>query len=183
MMNPSLSRILRTAVGLAAAAAVGVVLSSLFVCTPASAMHHEKASTKVEAKGLSIENARAMATRPGQPNGGAFIEVQNTGPAADRLVGFSLPSSIAKRGELHTMATVDGMMRMREVPGFDIPAGGRLVLQPGADHLMLMNIQKPLQAGDTFDITLRFEKAGEVKVPVKVMDMQMNHGGHGGMKH
>lgn len=176
--RPLLARLLRNGLGLAAAAAVGIALSSALVCSPAGAT-----SPAVVAKGLSIEKARAMPTRPGQPNGGAFIEVQNTGGTADRLVGFSLPSSIAKRGELHTMETVDGMMRMREVPGFEIPAGGRLVLKPGADHLMLMNIQQPLQPGQTFDVTLKFEKAGEVKVPVQVMEMGGHGGGHGHMKH
>jgi copper(I)-binding protein len=33
---------------------------------------------------------------------------------------------------------------------------------------MLMGLKAPLKAGDTFPMTLRFEKAGEVVVKVKV---------------
>lgn len=135
---------------------------------------------------LEIDHARAMATRPGQPNGGAFIEVENKGSQPDRLIAVSFPKDVATRGELHTMKHEDGKMTMREVPGFDIPAGGKLVLKPGGDHLMLIGIQKPLAAGQSVPATLKFEKAGEVKVDLQVEAMKPHAGhdeGHHGSKH
>ena len=41
-------------------------------------------------------------------------------------------------------------------------------LKPGAYHLMLVGLKAPLKAGDTFPMTLKFEKAGEVVVTVNV---------------
>jgi copper(I)-binding protein len=60
-------------------------------------------------------------------------------------------------------------MRMRPVEGgLAIPADGRVVLQPGGLHLMFMEINAPLVAGTTFPVTLRFAKAGEIKVEFNV---------------
>lgn len=155
------------------------------------------ASDSVKLGSLEIEHARAVATRPGQPNGAAFIEVENKGAQADRLIAVSFPKDLVSRGELHTMKHDGGKMIMREVPGFDIPAGGKLVLQPGGNHLMLMGIQKPLAEGATIPATLKFEKAGEITLQLKVVGMKPHKGhddshhgstkGHGdkphGMKH
>ena len=41
-------------------------------------------------------------------------------------------------------------------------------LKPGSLHVMLMKLNRDLKAGDTFNLTLKYEKAGEVPVQVKV---------------
>src|SRR5690606_17917768 len=43
---------------------------------------------------------------------------------------------------------VDGVSRMREVPGLPVAAGGVVELRPGGLHLMLMRPVSPLAAGD-----------------------------------
>ena len=45
------------------------------------------------------------------------------------------------------------------------------MLQPGAYHVMLTDLKRPLQAGDTFPLTLGFEKAGSIEVSVVVESM------------
>jgi copper(I)-binding protein len=60
------------------------------------------------------------------------------------------------------------VMRMRQVDAIDVPAGQAVELKPGSFHLMLMGLKAPLKAGDRFPLTLKFEKAGEVKVDVAV---------------
>jgi len=52
----------------------------------------------------------------------------------------------------------------------DIPAKGELKLTPGAYHIMLIGLNRPLVAGDMLPIKLKFEKAGEVTVQAKVKD-------------
>ena len=47
-------------------------------------------------------------------------------------------------------------------------AGGSVELKPGGMHLMFIGLKAPLRNGDTFPMTLRFEKAGEVVVTVNV---------------
>jgi periplasmic copper chaperone A len=60
------------------------------------------------------------------------------------------------------------VFRMREVKGYDIPAKGSFELKPGGAHLMLMNIKAPFKDGDRIPLTLKFAKAGEVKVELSV---------------
>ena len=146
----------------------------------------------IQVGSLKIEHGYAMETRPGQPNGGAFIEVENRGKRVERLLSVTFPKTVSERGELHTMKHENGKMIMREVPKFEIPAGGKLKLQPGGDHLMLIGIKEPLKAGSTVKATLQFENAGKVEVDLAVKargDIKKHghdeghHGGQGPMKH
>ena len=41
-------------------------------------------------------------------------------------------------------------------------------LKPGGLHIMFIGLKAPLKAGDSFPMKLKFEKAGEVTVEVKV---------------
>jgi len=117
---------------------------------------------------LKIEGGWARATPPSAPTGAAYFTVLNSGPA-DRLIGVSTPA--AAKAEIHEMATGANMvMTMRPLKdGAAVPAKGRLALAPGGAHVMLMRLKAPLKAGDTLPLTLRFQRAGEIKVvlPVK----------------
>jgi copper(I)-binding protein len=59
--------------------------------------------------------------------------------------------------ELHEMAMKDGAMVMQaKQGGITIRANSRHVLEPGGDHLMLMNLAKPVRPGDELAFTLTF---------------------------
>ena len=77
-------------------------------------------------------------------------------------------TAVAKSVELHTMSMEGDVMKMRQLDAIELPKGAMVELKPGGLHLMLMGLKAPLKAGDTFPMTLRFEKAGEVVVTVKV---------------
>ena len=69
-------------------------------------------------------------------------------------------------------------------PGFASP----LLFKPGGYHVMIMGVKNPpLKQGDTFPLTLTFEKAGDVTVTVMVAKqgggMGHEHKGHGQMDH
>lgn len=116
---------------------------------------------------VQVAASFARATVPQQQSAGAYVTLENRGKDNDRLVAASTP--VAKNVELHTMALDGNVMRMRQVDAIDVPAGGRVEMKPGEGfHLMLMGLQKPLAAGDSFPITLQFEKAGKVEVKVGV---------------
>lgn len=119
---------------------------------------------------LEIGHPYARATVPGQPAAGAYLSIENKGPAADRLVGVSSP--VSKSGEIHTMAMEGNLMKMREVDGgLEIKPGQKIAMQPGNGyHIMLMGLSKPLQAGEKLPLTLTFEKAGKIEVTVNVQD-------------
>ena len=60
------------------------------------------------------------------------------------------------------------VMRMRPLATIDLPAGQAVVLKPGAVHIMLVGLKQPLRAGESFPLTLEFEKAGRREVNVVV---------------
>jgi hypothetical protein len=111
-----------------------------------------------------IEDPWARPTVAGQAAGGGFLKI--TSATADRLVGASAP--VSKTVELHTMQMDGDVMRMRQVPAIELPAGRSVELKPGGLHVMFIGLNQPLQEGASFPLTLRFEKAGEVTVDMKV---------------
>ena len=115
---------------------------------------------------LEIEKPWARATTPGAAIGGGYLVIRNKGAAADRLVGVSSPASA--RVEIHEMTMEKDVMRMREVKGVDVPAKKSVELKPGGYHLMLIELKAPLKPGEKVPVTLRFEKAGEVKAELAV---------------
>lgn len=131
---------------------------------------------------VRVESPYARATVPGQPAGGGYLKVTNMGKEADRLLAVS--ADVSKSVELHSMSMEGDVMRMRQVDGIDVPAGGSVELKPGGLHIMFIGLKGPLKAGDTFPATLKFAKAGEVKVTVQVNAASAatapahDHGGH-----
>lgn len=115
---------------------------------------------------VKVEGAWARPTVNGQAGGGGFLTV-NGGASADRLLSAS--AGVSKLVELHTMELDGSIMRMRQIDAVDIPAGRRVELKPGGLHVMFIGLTRTLKAGDRFALTLRFEKAGEVKVDMTVM--------------
>lgn len=115
---------------------------------------------------LSIDDAWARTGQPGQVSA-AYFEVKNKG-AADKIV--SANCDCAKATELHDVKMVDGAMKMVPVSGMEVPANGELKLKPGSYHIMLIGLNRPLTAGETLPIKVKFEKAGEVTLNAKVKD-------------
>lgn len=104
---------------------------------------------------------------------GGFLKITNTGTVSDRLIGGSAP--FAKAFELHEMAVVDGVMKMRELAkGLEIKPGETVELKPGSFHVMYMDITQRPKAGEKVKTTLKFEKAGEVTIDVPVVAAGQN---------
>ncbi len=100
-------------------------------------------------------------------SGAVFFEIENHQDADDRLI--SAASDVADLVQLHTHKEEGGVMKMVHVPeGFVVPALGAHRLQRGGDHVMLMGLKSELKNGDVIDLTLTFEKAGEVTVQAVV---------------
>ncbi len=114
---------------------------------------------------VEVTEAWARATTSSARSGGAFLTLKATG-AADRVVSASSP--VAEKVELHETIRDGNVMRMREVPQLLVPAGEKVVLQPGGQHIMLIGLKKPLNRGESFPVTITFEKAPAVTVTVTV---------------
>lgn len=136
---------------------------------------------------IKISAPWSRATPDAAKVAGGFMTIENTGNESDFLIGGSLVRS--GRVEIHEMAVVNDVMRMRELPkGLEIKPGQKVTLKPGSYHVMFMELKKPLKEGDAVEGTLAFKKAGTVTVSYKVGAMgakaggHMGHGGHQ-MKH
>jgi len=116
---------------------------------------------------IAIEDAYARASGMMATAGAAFFMIKNTGDEDDRLVAAE--SDISKKVELHTHIEDGDIMRMVEVEeGFPVPAGGMHMLKRGADHVMFMGLNAPMEQGDIVNVTLVFEKAGRIDVEIPV---------------
>ena len=126
---------------------------------------------------IKIENAWSRATPPGAKIAAGYMTIRNASKTADKLLSVSSPA--AEKVETHVTVKDGDIFRMREVKGYDVPAGGAFELKPGGAHLMLVNVRAPLKEGDKVPLTLRFERAGEVKTELNVGRLTgAGHSGH-----
>jgi hypothetical protein len=137
---------------------------------------------------ITVEQPWARATPSGAQTGALYMTIDNKSGTADRLTGAS--SNVADKLQIHEMSVVNGVMQMRELAdGLPVPADGSVVLKPGSYHVMLIGLKQPLTVGETFPVTLKFEKAGTISVTVPVQAMgagnmgaMQDKGGMGGMQ-
>jgi copper(I)-binding protein len=129
---------------------------------------------------LKIHHPWARATPKGAPVGGGYLTITNTGTTPDRLVGGS--TEVSKGFEIHEMSMDNNVMKMRMMPnGLEIKPGETVTLKPSGYHIMFTGLKAPLIQGEHVDATLKFEKAGEVKVFFLVGSIgQMSPGDKGG---
>ncbi len=116
---------------------------------------------------IEIEQAWSRATAPGATTAAGYMKIVNKSGAPDRLVGVRSP--LASSVETHVTKKEGDIMKMRPVSGYDVPAGGSFRLKPGGAHLMFVGIRRPFKEGERIPATLRFEKAGDVKVDFEVL--------------
>lgn len=97
---------------------------------------------------------------------GVFGTLTNT--SDDDLHLTAVQSELAGLTELHV--TVDdgagGRIMQRTDDGFTVPVGGEHVLEPGGDHLMLMQLTRPIETGEDVELTLVLEDGEEITVTV-----------------
>ena len=90
-----------------------------------------------------------------------FGVIKNPTDAPITIVAAYSPHS--PMDQLHEVVMKDGASVMQQKRnGFTIPAGGSLVLQPGGNHIMLMNLAKPVAAGDMVSVTLTTSTGAQV---------------------
>jgi copper(I)-binding protein len=124
------------------------------------------------AQSVTVNNAWARATVPGQKAAGVFMTLSS--PVGSRLTSASSP--VAAFGQVHEMRMEGDIMKMRALKdGLEIPAGKSVELKPGGYHVMLMDLKNPLMKDTTIPVTLVFvdangmESKTELTVPVNAM--------------
>lgn len=131
---------------------------ALMLTIPLAACQQQPAAPEIKA-------VWARDTIGSTANAAAFMTIRS--PTADRLLGASTP--VAKKTDLMTMAGGSSAMEMTYVQAIDLPANQPVSLNPAGLHVWLAELNQPLKAGQSFPLTLKFEKAGERQVTVSVI--------------
>jgi periplasmic copper chaperone A len=116
---------------------------------------------------IHVAQAWSRPTPPVGATGAAYLTITNTGNKADRLQGASTPTAVS--AEINETRRIEGVAQMRRLESLEIPPG-QTVLAPGALHIMLLDLVRPLKAGAEYPLTLDFRDAGAVTVQVQVRE-------------
>lgn len=111
---------------------------------------------------IEVKSAVIYATPPNAKNGGAFMEISNLTDKEVALVGAE--SNVSKVTEIHTHIEENGMKKMIQVPELKIAPKSAIILKRGGDHVMLIDLYKPLKAGDRVNIKLIFSNKETINV-------------------
>lgn len=114
---------------------------------------------------LEVKDAWARDTVGMTANAAVYMTILS--PTPDRLIAASAPG--AKKTDLMTMEGGSGAMGMKYLQAIDIPADKPVSLNPTGLHVWLAGLNQPLKAGQSFPLTLAFEKAGERQVTVSII--------------
>lgn len=118
---------------------------------------------------IEVVGPWARSTVAGQTGTAAYLTIANFGNGDDRLL--SVEARPPMRASLHSSTIEGGIARMRPLEaGLAIPARRPVTLAPGGAHLMITGLPKPLEPGQTVELTLKFEKSGRRAVPFRVLD-------------
>lgn len=182
----------RTAVAAAAALALVLGASACSEDTSTSADSTTATGTAVpmteqpndggesEAAVVVFQNGWAKATDEDMT--GAFGTVRNTGDVEIRITGVT--SELTDRVEMHEMVPGGtGMMMQPKEGGFVIPAGGELVLEPGKEHIMLMDLTAPITTGQVIELVLNFDDGTKQDITVTARDFQGGQEEYSGNAH
>lgn len=134
---------------------------------------------------LAVRDAWLRATVPAQTVAGAFMQL--TSSVDTRLIEASSPA--ARVVEIHEMAMEGNMMKMRQIPGLDLPAGKPVMLRPGGYHLMLIDLKGQLKDGEAVPFTLVIQgrdgrrETVEIRAQVRPITAMGPAPGHGAPGH
>jgi copper(I)-binding protein len=101
----------------------------------------------------------------GTGNAAVFMTIASR--SGDRLLAASTPA--AAKTDLMTMRGGSDGMEMAYLKSIAVPAGQTVRLDPTGLHVWLEGLKQPLAAGQTFPLSLTFEKAGRRDVTVTVI--------------
>ena len=129
----------------------------------------DKSANNAQIHDVKITDAWVRASAPGQSVGAAYMTL--TSPQDSTLIYVETP--VADSAEIHSMSMDNGVMKMRMLEELTLKASTPETLAPGGFHLMLMDLKKPLKAGESVNVRLCFkDKNGKitdqnVTLPVK----------------
>ncbi|KUI28438.1 copper chaperone PCu(A)C [Mycobacterium sp. GA-2829] len=137
-------------------------------------------AAREDAAAVEVRDAWVKAAETGMT--AAFAQLRNSADREVRVV--SAATTAAARVELHEVVGESAPRMQPKAGGFVLPAGGATELNPGGDHLMLMELTGPLPPGSDVEITLTFGDGSTLPMTAQVREFagagEQYDGGHHG---
>lgn len=143
-----------------------VISAASFSSVYAHQSEHKQHKAQEMQQEMMIHGAWSRALPPVATNGAAYLMVHNNSKIADKLIAVSSP--IAKTAMLHQSVSRDGHITMEHQSSIVIDANDMVMFKPGGYHVMLMGLKRPLVSGQSFELTLTFENAGDITTTVMI---------------
>ncbi len=121
--------------------------------------------TAPAAEGVEVRDAW---TRPAAQGGNGAVYFVIHSAAAEELIRVS--SDVAEAVEMHESTTNGDVMEMRQLQSVTLRAGKEVLFEPGGPHIMLVNLEQDLKAGDEIEVTLHFKNYQDLPLHVPVQD-------------
>ncbi|WP_420393425.1 copper chaperone PCu(A)C [Acuticoccus sp.] len=145
--------------------------------TTAALAHHD--GEVVEANGMRASHAHTDAPAATAHGIYVYMTIENLSDAPDRLLGATVPFAQPARFEASVIDSA-GNLSITAVSAVNIAPGQTLTLQPGGLRLVFDDVQRRLEPGELFPVTLRFEGAGTLKL---IGEVERDEDGHAGDEH
>lgn len=140
----------------------------------------ESTDSGTEASSLALADGYCRAKETDSDMTACFGTLTNSSDSDITVESFTAPDLDGAVTELHEV--VDGQMRRKE-GGFTIAANGSYELAPGGEHLMVLNYQEPLQAGDTLTFNLILSDGSEIATEFPVREQPSGEEDYAGGEH
>jgi copper(I)-binding protein len=141
-------------------AAIALLLLAAVLAPPAHAHSHKKRTLEI------VHPWTTAMVEERVVNVAVYMKLKNGSRAPERLLSAATP--LADKVELIAPKAVGAVRLPTPASALTIPARGELVLGPDGARILLSGFKRRLDAYDSFELTLVFEKAGRMVVEVTV---------------
>jgi copper(I)-binding protein len=107
------------------------------------------------AGGLVVRDAWVRESTASRTTSSGYFTIDNRTDTPLALVRVSLEG--VRDAQMHAVVEQQGRAGMRPLAAIPIPARGSVSLAPGGAHVMLLEVARPLRAGTSVEMTLRFD--------------------------
>ena len=116
---------------------------------------------------VKISDAWVHAAEQAGGNVPLSMTIKNEADVADALLRVRCPVANFAEKHIRSIAAKDAPA-MRAIPSIPIAASSTTILKPDAYHVMLLQTRQMLAAGEAFNCSIVFQKAGTIETEVKV---------------
>lgn len=170
------------ALGLAVLAGCGDDANDAGSGSPAATEAPVEASAAPAADGeIALDDVSARAPVPGTTNGAVYATITNGTDRDIRIVAATSPAS--DNVQLHETVEAEAGMKMQQVEGFDVPAGGSFAFESGGPHIMLMDVDADTFPTDEVEVTLELDQGDPVTFTAEVSSPTGDEMDHEDMDH